>query len=300
MPLTDDIIVYPAHGAGSACGKNMSSETTDTLGNQKKTNYALDLSLTKEDFITAVLTGLKPPPGYFPQNVMLNIQGYDSLDSIMEKGVQELSARSFESLVNETDAVILDTRSKDDFRKGYVPNSIFMGLDGSFASWVGTLVADVKQKIVFIADVGKEEEVVMRLARVGYDNTLGFLKGGVAAWKEAGFELDHVNSVSVAELESSTKGDDIIDVRRSSEYDSEHINGAINVPLDHINDHLAQVNKSTDQYVHCASGYRSLVFISILQARGYRNLIDVKEGMAAIKDNGSFKLSEFVCPTTML
>ncbi len=300
MPLNDEIIVYPAHGAGSACGKNMSKETTDTLGNQKKTNYALDPSMTKEEFKKAVLTGLTPPPGYFPQNVMMNIKGYESLDKVLEKGARALSPRAFETAANETDAIILDTRSKDEFRNGFIPNSIFIGLDGSFASWVGTLIPDIKQEILFVADKGREEEVVTRLARVGYDHAIGYLKGGFEAWKNEGRETDRIDSVTVPQLQKELSKGNLIDVRRASEYGSEHVLDAINAPLDYINESMSLVDKDKRQYVHCASGYRSVVFISILQARGYRNFVDVMGGFKEIKENGKFKISDYVCPTTML
>ncbi len=300
MPLADDIIVYPAHGAGSACGKNMSSETTDTLGNQKKTNYALRPDMTQEEFVKEVLTGLTPPPAYFPQNVLLNIQGYESFDEVKEKGIKALSARAFEAVVGETDAVIIDTRDKDDFRKGFIPNSIFIGLDGSFASWVGTLIPDVKQNIVFVADKGKEEEVVTRLARVGYDNALGYLEGGFQTWKKEGREVDAIKSIRVEKLERLIKAGNYVDVRRASEFGSEHIIGAINAPLDYINESMSKVDKKKTIYIGCNSGYRSLVFISILQARGYRNLVDVIGGFKAVKANGKFEISDYVCPTTML
>lgn len=298
MPLSDDLIVYPAHGAGSACGKKMSSETTDTLGSQKKTNYALQ-PMTKEEFKKEVLNGLTPPPGYFPQNVLMNIQGYDSLDTVLERGVKALSPRAFEAAANETDAIIIDTRSKDKFRAGFVPNSIFIGLDGSFASWVGTLVPDLKQEILFIAEEGKEEEVVTRLARVGYDHAIGYLEGGFAAWKREGREFDSIDSVDVEKLKS-VDTNQIVDARRASEYRSEHVIGAINAPLDYINDSMSMLNKKEELYVHCASGYRSLVFISILKARGFDNLVDIMGGFKAIQANGGFKISDYVCPTTEL
>ena len=300
MPLADDIIVYPAHGAGSACGKNMSSETTDTLGNQKKTNYALRPGMTKAAFKKEVLTGLTPPPGYFPQNVLMNIQGYEPIDMVLEKGVKALSPRAFETVANEKDVVIIDTRNKEEFRKGFVPNAIFIGLDGNFASWVGRMIPDVKQEILFIADKGKEEEVVTRLARVGYDNALGYLEGDFTAWKQAGKETDSIESVSVKQLESLVKKGNYVDVRKASEFNSEHVIGAINAPLDYINDSMSKVPTKKKVYVGCNSGYRSLVYISILQSRGYRNLVDVKGGFKAIKANGNFETSDYVCPTTML
>ncbi len=298
MPLNDDIIVYPAHGAGSACGKNMSTETTDTLGNQKKTNYALRADMTEDEFVEEVLDGLMPPPGYFPQNVLLNIKGYDSIDNVIKKGTKALSPREFELVANETEAVIIDTRSKDEFRKGHVPNSIFIGIDGSFAPWLGTLVPDVKQEILVVADPDRIEEVITRMARVGYDNALGYLEGGFESWKGEGKEFDKVESISVEDLGRIDEAN-ILDVRKKSEFDSEHVIGATNAPLDNVNESMKKV---TDQkyYAHCKSGYRSLVFISILQSRGYRNLVDIMGGFEAMKESGDFKFSEYVCPTTML
>ncbi|MEL6676563.1 MAG: MBL fold metallo-hydrolase [Bacteroidota bacterium] len=299
MPLADDIIVYPGHGAGSACGKNLSSETTDTLGNQKRTNYALRADMTEQEFVDEVLEGLMPPPGYFPQNVLLNITGYQSLDTVLEQGTQALPVEAFESFANDTDALIIDTRSKEAFRKGFIPNSIFIGIDGSFATWVGTLVPDVKQEILIVADEDRVEEVVTRLARVGYDQARGFLQGGFEAWKAAGKEIDVIASISVEEL-AALEAPAIVDARKASEFESEHVMGALNAPLDYINASMKKIVGKEKQYVHCASGYRSLVFISILQSRGYRNLVDVKGGFKAIKDSEKFSVSEYVCPTTML
>lgn len=299
MPLADDIIVYPGHGAGSACGKNMSSETTDTLGNQKKTNYALRPDMNEQEFVDEVLHGLMPPPGYFPQNVLLNIKGYKSLDSVLEQGTKALTVEEFELVANETDALIIDTRSKDDFRNGYIPNSIFIGIDGSFATWVGTLIPDVKQELLIVADEDRVEEVVTRLARVGYDNAKGYLKGGFESWKNAGKEMDNVESLTAEELATIEKPA-IVDVRKASEFNSEHVIGAINAPLDYINDSMKKIVSKDKYYLHCASGYRSMVFISILQSRGYRNLVDIKGGFQAIKESDKFKVSDYVCPTTML
>ncbi len=299
MPLSDDIIVYPNHGKGSACGKNMSSETTDTLGNQKRTNYALRSDMTKDEFIKEVLDGLTPPPGYFPQNVLINIQGYDSLDDVLEKGSKALLPDEFEMVAEETEAIILDTRSKDEFRKGFVPNSIFIGIDGSFATWVGTLIPDVKQKILIVADENRVEEVVTRLARVGYDNSIGYLKGGFESWREEGKEIDYIESISVDEL-STKENATIVDVRKKSEFDSEHVESATNAPLNYINDSMKLINSDVITHIHCASGYRSLVFISILQSRGYRNLVDVMGGFKALESSKLFKVTEYVCPTTLL
>lgn len=302
MPLADDLIVYPAHGAGSACGKNMSKETTDTLGNQKKTNYALQ-PMTKEAFIDEVLDGLMPPPAYFPANVLMNIQGYESIDEVLNKGTQALTPEAFEAAANETDALLLDTRNAQVFAKGFIPNAINIGIDGSFAPWVGALIPDIKQTILLITDEGREEEVVTRLARVGYDNAIGYLKGGFEAWKNAGNEVDYIESISVDELASRKTQDStisILDVRKQSEHFSEHIIDAANIPLDYINQHLADIDKEKTYYVHCAGGYRSMIFTSILKARGYENLIDVQGGFDAIKASGKFQVSDYVCPTTML
>lgn len=302
MPLADDIIVYPAHGAGSACGKNMSKETTDTLGNQKKTNYALNPELTKESFTKEVLTGLVAPPAYFPLNVLMNIKGYDSIDTVIERGQHALSPEAFEAAANETGAIILDTRKAQDFSKGFVPNSINIGVEGSFAPWVGTLIPDIKQEILLVTDEGKEEEVITRLARVGYDFTIGYLKGGIAAWKAAGKEIDEVESISAEELfKRMEKGEgSVIDVRKKSEYLSEHVVDVENAPLDFINDSMLKVDKNKTTFVHCAGGYRSMIFISILKARGFENLVDVDGGFKAIKDSNLFKVTDYVCPTTLL
>lgn len=302
MPMADDIIVYPAHGAGSACGKNMSKETSDTLGNQKNTNYALQ-EMTKEEFVKEVLTGLTPPPSYFPQNVMMNIQGYDSIDEVLTRGFNPLSPAAFEAAANETGAVIIDTRDAQVFAKGFIPNSINIGIDGSFAVWVGALVPDLKQEILIVADEGREEEVITRLARVGYDYCIGYLKGGFESWKADGRETDFIKSVSADELAHIVEKEgqvNILDIRKNSEYMSEHVMEAENAPLDYINDSMTKVNKDRTYYVHCAGGYRSMVFNSILRARGYDNLIDVKGGFDAIKDSGLFEVSDYVCPTTLL
>ena len=302
MPLPDDLIVYPAHGAGSACGKNMSKETSDTLGNQKKTNYALQ-EMTKEQFIKEVITGLTPPPAYFPQNVMMNIEGYDSIDDVLERGVNPLSPEAFEAAANETGALILDTRAPQVFAKEFVPNSVNIGIDGSFAVWVGAMIPDLKQEILVITDEGREEEVITRLARVGYDYALGYLKGGIDAWKAAGKETDHIESISAQELadrKAKNSEINILDVRKNSEFMSEHVVGAENAPLDYINDSMLKVNKDKTYYVHCAGGYRSMVFNSILRARGYDNLIDVDGGFKAIKESEKFEVSDYVCPTTLL
>lgn len=302
MPLADDIIVYPAHGAGSACGKNMSKETTDTLGHQKAVNYALRADMTREEFMKEVLTGLVAPPAYFPLNVMMNIKGYDSIDKVLERGQHALSPEAFETAANETGALVLDTREPQVFAKGFVPNSINIGIDGNFAPWVGAMIPDIKQEILLVTDEGREEEVITRLARVGYDFTIGYLKGGFSAWEKAGKEVDHVVSLDAAEVASKMeKGEvNLLDVRKNSEYLSEHVKEAENAPLDFINDSMLKIDKRKTYHVHCAGGYRSMIFISILKARGYDNLIDVKGGFKAIKETNRYHLTDYVCPSTLL
>jgi hydroxyacylglutathione hydrolase len=297
MPLPDDIIVYPAHGAGSACGKNMSKETSDTLGHQKTTNYALRAGMTKEEFIQEVITGLTEPPQYFPLNVMLNKEGYESIGDVLKKGTQPLSVEAFEAAANETGALILDTRDPQTFTKGFIPNSINIGIDGSFAPWVGTLITDITQPLLLVTEEGREEEVVTRLARVGYDNAIGFLSGGFDAWLKSGKETDQVESITPGELAGRMKNTadiNVLDVRKKTEFDSEHVVDAENTSLDYINESMQAVDKDKIYYVHCAGGYRSMVFISILKARGFDKLIDIKGGFKAIKDSGQFKLTDYV------
>lgn len=302
LPLADDIIVYPAHGAGSACGKNMSKETSDTLGHQKATNYALQ-PMSKEAFMKEVLTGLTPPPQYFPLNVLMNIQGYDSIDDVLKRGTQALSPEAFETAANETGALILDTRDAEVFSKGFIPNSINIGIDGNFAPWVGAMIPDVKQEILLVTDEGREAEVVTRLARVGYDYSIGYIKGGFNAWKNAGKETDTIQRVSVDKLADVLAKDpatNILDVRKKSEYDSEHLMEAESACLDYINESMLKVDKNKTYYAYCAGGYRSMVFASILKARGYDQLIDVRGGFKALKESGKFKVTDYVCPATLL
>ncbi|MFM2339282.1 MAG: hypothetical protein RL115_2475 [Bacteroidota bacterium] len=301
IPLADDIIVYPAHGAGSACGKNMSKETADTLGHQKKTNYALRPDMTKEEFIKEVTDGLVAPPAYFPLNVMLNIQGYESIDKVLERGQQALNPDAFEAAANETGALILDTRHPKTFAKGFIPNSINIGIDGQFAPWVGAMIPDIKQEILLVTDEGREEEVITRLARVGYDNTIGFLKGGFTNWKEEGKEVDVIASIDAEQLCAIMKNEKvkILDVRKNGEYLSEHVMEAENVPLDFINESMVKIDKTKTYFVHCAGGYRSMIFNSIMRSRGYTHLIDVKGCFSEIKKVGKFKITDYVCPSTL-
>ena len=299
IPLADDIIVYPAHGAGSACGKNMSKETSDSLGHQKNTNYALQ-PMSKEQFIKEVTDGLLPPPAYFPENVMMNIKGYESIDTVINRGSTPLSPDAFETAANETGALILDTRKPQDFAKGFIPNSINIGIDGGFAPWVGALITDIKQEILLITESGREEEVVTRLARVGYDNTLGYLNGGFEAWKSTGKETDTIDSISATEFAEINNPDiAILDVRKPSEFEAEHIDGAENVPLDYINETFGDLNKNQKYYIHCAGGYRSMIFASILKARGFENVVDIQGGFKAIQETNAFNLTNFVCPSTL-
>jgi rhodanese-related sulfurtransferase len=280
----------------------MSKETSDTLGHQKATNYALQ-PMTKEAFMKEVLTGLTPPPQYFPLNVLMNIQGYDSIDDVLKRGTQALSPEAFETAANETGALVLDTRDAEVFSKGFIPNSINIGIDGNFAPWVGAMIPDVKQEILLVTDEGREAEVVTRLARVGYDYSIGYLQGGFNAWKNSGKEADTIQRVSVDELADILAKDpatSILDVRKKSEYNSEHLVDAESACLDYINESMLKVDKNKTYYVHCAGGYRSMVFASILKARGYDNLIDVRGGFKALKQSGKFKVTDYVCPTTLL
>ena len=299
MPLSDDLVVFPNHGAGSACGKNMSKETTDTLGNQKKVNYALQ-PMTEDEFVKSILTGLTTPPQYFPSNVLMNIKGYESLDNVMEKGNKPLNPSEFEVIANETEALILDTRDADVFAKGFIPNSINIGLNGSFAQWVGEMIPGVTQEILLITDDGKEEEAMIRLSRIGYDGTIGFLKGGFEAWKKSGKEFDQIKRITPEEFESEYAGKyGLIDVRKKSEFDSEHIIDSVNVPLNQINQHLASFPKDKLFALTCAGGYRSMIAASILKSRGWNNFVDITDGFKGLAKT-SLKRSEYVCPTTLL
>ena len=300
MPLSDDLIVYPNHGAGSACGKNMSKETTDTLGNQKKVNYALRADMTKEEFIEEVLDGLSEPPGYFPQNVMMNITGYESFDNVITKSNKPLSPEAFEAAANETEAIILDVRHQSEFVKGHIPRSIFIGIDGGFAPWVGALIVDVSQPILLVAPEGREEEVVTRLSRVGFDNVIGYLDGSFQSWKKAGKEYDTITSISADEFANRFEDnkDVVFDVRKNGEFTAEHVDGAKNTPLDYINNYLQEFPDNKTFYVHCAGGYRSVIAASILKSRGIHNLIDVGGGYGAIKKT-DIPVTDYVCPSTL-
>ncbi|MDA9217882.1 rhodanese-like domain-containing protein [Schleiferiaceae bacterium] len=297
MVLADNVIVYPGHGAGSSCGKNMSKETVGTIGEQKATNYALRANMTKEEFVAEVTDGLLPPPAYFPENVRMNKTGYESLDKVMERGLRPLSVDAFDAAANETEALILDTRHQDTFIHGFIPQSIFIGIKGGFAMWVGALIPDIKQQILIVADPGMEEEVVTRLSRVGYDNCIGFLDGGFDAWKNSGKEVDTLPQVTAEELKGMADAT-VVDVRKSGEYLSEHLIDAIHVELDYINDQMSSVPQEGTFYVHCAGGYRSVIASSILKARGYHNMVDVAGGFKAIKEAG-LNVSDYVCPSTL-
>jgi hydroxyacylglutathione hydrolase len=300
MPLSDDLIVYPNHGAGSACGKMMSKETTDTLGNQKRTNYALRADMTKDEFKKELLSGLTAPPGYFPKNVLMNIQGYESLDSVMERGKRALSPEEFEVVANEERPLVLDTRPAKVFAQGFIPNSVNIGLESNFAMWVGEMIPDIKQAILLVTEPGKEEESIIRLSRVGYDNSIGYLKGGFEAWKADGREVDTIQRITAEQFAHRYEDKPlVIDVRKKSEFDSEHVEGAMNVPLNQISQHLAQFPKDKPFIVHCAGGYRSMIASSILKQRGWENFVDVEGGFDAIKKTGVAR-TDYVCPTTML
>ena len=298
MTLADDVIVYPAHGAGSACGKNLSKETVGSIGNQKQTNYALRADMTREEFIKEVTDGLLPPPAYFPMNVKMNKEGYENVENII-KEAKPFDSKTFELLANETEALILDVRHQDEFAKGHIPKSIFIGIDGGFAPWVGALILDNKQPILLVTPEGREDETIMRLARVGYDNTIGYLKGGFDSWKKSGFEYDTILSVSAETLEKKIEEKAIVfDVRKPGEYTAEHVLDVPSAPLDFLNEHLTEFPKEAPFYLHCAGGYRSMIAASILKARGFHNVIDVYGGFDAIKKTG-VKTTNYVCPSTI-
>jgi rhodanese-related sulfurtransferase len=301
MTLPDDVIVYPNHGAGSACGKNMSKETWDTLGNQKKVNYALRSDMTKAEFIEAVTTGLVAPPQYFPKNAVMNKMGYDSIDQVMERGMNALSPKAFKAAMDTENSLILDTRPKDQFPQGYIANSLYIGVDETFAPWVGALITDLNTPILIVAEPGKEAEVITRLSRVGYDNPIGFLDGGIVSWKNAGYpieSLDEVNADQLASLYQLNKIN-VLDVRKQSEYDAEHVVGFENYPLDSLNANYQSLDASKTYYVHCAGGYRSVIACSLLRRKGVKNVINVIGGFKAIKET-SLPISDFVEPSTML
>lgn len=299
MPLPDDIMVYPAHGAGSACGKNMMKETMDTLGNQKKMNYALNQP-SKEAFIEAVTEGLTPPPAYFPMNVAMNKKGYESFEDVMQTAMQALNPEAFELTAESTGALVLDVRSAADFAKGFIPRSVNIGLDGQFAPWVGALVRDVHQPLLLVTYPGKEEEAITRLSRVGFDKVIGFLDGGIDNWKAAGMEVDVVNRISAEQFKSEFKAGEsyVIDVRKESEYMAEHVEDAYNKPLDYINEWTSALNPDDHFYLHCAGGYRSMIASSILKARGIHNFSEIEGGFKAIAEAGVPK-TDFVCQSKL-
>ncbi|WP_353484436.1 MBL fold metallo-hydrolase [Haliscomenobacter sp.] len=302
MPLADDVIVYPGHGAGSACGKSMSKETWDTLGRQKQLNYALRADMTKEEFIKEVTAGLMPPPQYFAKNARMNKSGYANIDDVLERGATALSPDEFELLVEAEDALVLDVRNEQVFKDGFIPNSIFIGIDGSFAPWVGALIPDLKQNILLVTPAGREEEVVTRLARVGYDHTLGYLQGGIEAWVAAGKELDVIESIDVEELVkrmASGQVNNLLDVRKPTEFVSQHALIAENVPLDYINNNMQRLDAHQTYYLHCGGGYRSMIFASILRARGFEHLVNINGGWKAIEAQANIAKTEFACPSTI-
>ncbi len=293
MTLPDEVIVYPGHGAGSACGKKMAKETESTIGQQKQFNYALRADMTREEFVLEVTTGLVDPPQYFPKNAVMNRMGYDSFESVLQRGVVARSTVEFDQLANQAEALILDVRHESEFVKGFIPNSISVGLDGQFASWIGTLITDLKQPILLVTPEGREEETVTRLSRVGYDNCLGYLNGGIEAWKKAGNEVDSIETIDAEAFAVRQQETAVLDVRRKSEFDAEHVVGAQNLPLDFINKLMDEVERDRTYLVHCAGGYRSVIAISILKARGFDKLINVAGGYNAIKASGKVAVTQY-------
>lgn len=300
MPLSDSLIVYPGHGAGSSCGKNMSSETVDTLGNQKKTNYALRADMTKEEFVKEVLTDMLPPPQYFPLNAMMNKNGYESFDDVMHRGDRALNVSEFKELMENDDYIVLDTRHEMDYGKGHIPGSWFIGLDGNFAMWVGIIIQDIKQKILLVTEEGRESEALTRLARVGYDNTRGYLEGGFSTWVEHGEPTETERQISAEVFSKFHCEDDIktLDVRKPSEFEAERVSDAINFPLDYLFDHLEELDKDETYYLHCAGGYRSMSTIAILKNHGFNNLVNINGGFDEIKLT-DVPRTEYVCPSTL-
>ena len=301
MTLADDVIVYPAHGAGSACGKNMSKETVSTIGEQKQHNYALRANMTEAEFVTEVTDGLLPPPAYFGMNVAMNKSGIPSFENVLNNGMRALNASEFEVAADETGALILDTRDSSAFYKGHIPQSINIGIAGDFAPWVGALIADVNQPILIVSEVGKEEETITRLSRVGFDNLLGHLQGGFETWKNSGKETDTIKRITAEQFSNEVEigKSKIIDIRKESEYSAEHIEEAYNKPLVYINDWIKDINPQEHFYIHCAGGYRSMIAASILQARGYRNFSEIEGGFNAISKT-SLPKTDFVCQSKIL
>ncbi len=303
MPLADEVIVYPGHGQGSACGKNMSSETFDTLGNQKKTNYALNADMTREEFIESVLTGLVAPPQYFPKNAVMNKMGYTSLDAILERGMTALSVEEFEEEMSKPNSLVLDTRHQSEFTQGFIPGAMFIGIDGSFAPWVGALIEDLDTRILIYCAEGREEEVIKRLARVGYDNPVGYLKGGFSAWSNAGKAIDTIRNIAPEDYAEQFKlypSIETLDVRKRSEFDAQHVEGVTNFPLDFIHQHVGELDKNKGYMVHCAGGYRSVAAASILKRNGIGNVTNVLGGFKAMKEQESLPISALQEQTTML
>jgi hydroxyacylglutathione hydrolase len=301
MPMADDVIVYPAHGAGSACGKNMSKETVGTIGEQKATNYALRATMTEAEFVKEVTDGLLPPPAYFGMNVAMNKSGIESFETVFNQGMKAINANEFEVVAKETGALILDTRSNGDFAKGFIPQSINIGINGDFAPWVGALISDVKQPILLVTDLGLEEETVTRLSRVGFDNVIGHLKNGFQEWSAAGYEVDTVNRITADDFEKEVKiGESrVIDVRKESEYEAEHVEEAYSRPLAAINEWVKDIDPEEHFFMHCAGGYRSMMAASILLARGYRNFSEIEGGFNAIAKTTVPK-TNFVCQSKVL
>lgn len=301
MTLADDVIVYPAHGAGSACGKNMSKETVSTIGEQKEKNYALRANMTESEFITEVLDGLTPPPAYFGMNVAMNKKGYNSFTEVLNNGMNALSPNEFEDMAENSEALILDTRNPAEFYKKHIPQSINIGISGDFAPWVGTLIADVNQPILIVTDLGKEEETITRLSRVGFDNVLGHLEGGFESWEKAGKEIDSVKRISAEQFAQEVKiGEDkVIDIRKEGEYSAEHLDEAYSKPLAYINNWINEIDSKEHFYIHCAGGYRSMIAASILQARGYRNFTEIEGGFNAIAKT-ELPRTDFICQSKVL
>ncbi len=301
MTLSDDVVVYPGHGAGSACGKSMSKETIGSIGYEKQNNYALRADMTKEEFVKELTDGLMPPPSYFPENVMLNKKGYDDIDHVIQRSETPLSVQEFKEASTKAAVVILDVRHQSKFVKGFIPNSIFIGIDGGFAPWVGTIIKNTKVPILLVVDKDRLKEAITRLARVGFDNVIGYLEGGINSWIKEGEVIDSINSISPNQFENiieKNKSSHVVDVRKESEFLSQHMMNAKLAPLSDLSNYNDKFTSGSENYVHCAGGYRSVIACSLLKQKGISNVTNVEGGFGAMKKL-NIKLTEFVCPTTL-
>jgi rhodanese-related sulfurtransferase len=301
MTLPPSITVYPGHGAGSACGKNMSKETVGTLAEQLQTNYALRADMSRDEFIKEVTDGLASPPAYFPMNVAMNKKLIPGAEEVLAEASKAFDPVAFKAMVGEMDALVLDTRKADDFAAAHIPGSIFIGIDGQFAPWVGALIP-TDQTLMLVCETGREHEVITRLTRVGYDRVLGYLEGGMDAWNAASFATDTVHRITATELSDRLQKNpslNIVDARKEGEWTAQNLAQAKNIALDDLNARFNELPTQSTMHIHCAGGYRSMIFASILKSRGIHDLVDVIGGFGAIKDTPGLETSAYVCPSTL-